>query len=536
MTRSNTLRCLASLMLVALPLAASAAVTQVAGEASRTPTQAAPAWKLAQFPARSVSHQGYREMAIERLVDMERRNARQGVKAVQIGIGRTTRSEGIDRTTPALRWVPLKQGGSVARLQVSSPDALGLRVGLQVKSLHPHVELRFAGTDEPGHVVVSITAAEAQATAGADGVYWSPVTDGAAQVIEIYRPAHVKATQARLQVPEVSHLLTNSRNDFKILKALGDSGRCNIDAVCRVDALGPAYVQAKNAVAHMVFNAYNTTGSVLGSYICTGTLLNDTTPGTQVPWFYTADHCFRGGANGVPAQDRAKVAATLVTYWGYENSTCGGWNGVRNNAVTGGADIMYYNANVDGLLLRLRNPPPATATFAGWDASPLAANAEVIAIHHPSGDAKKFSRGQHVADEYAAQFTVGWLEGTTEGGSSGSGLFTRYADNSYRLRGGLYGGDALCSNSGSLSDPLNRDHYSRLDLIFPQIKQWIAADPVRENGSQPLVRGAGATAGATAQTLGARVTGSVDAPASGTRPSIIQSPRDAKPMRTQRER
>ena len=49
MMRSNTLRCLASLMLVAAPFAASAAVTQVAGEPSRTPAQAAPAWKLAQF-------------------------------------------------------------------------------------------------------------------------------------------------------------------------------------------------------------------------------------------------------------------------------------------------------------------------------------------------------------------------------------------------------------------------------------------------------------------------------------------------------
>lgn len=535
MMRSNTLRCLASLMLVATPFAASAAVTQVAGEPSRTPAQAAPAWKLAQFPARNVSHQSYREMAIERLVDMERRNARQGVKAVQIGIGRTLSGEGIDRTTPALRWVPLKPGGAVARLQVGSPDALGLRVGLQVRSLHPHVELRFAGTDEPERVVAAITAAEAQTTAGADGVYWSPVTDGAAQLIEIYRPAHVKATQARLQAPQVSHLLTNSRNDFKILKALGDSGRCNIDAVCRVDALGPAYVQVKNAVAHMVFNAYNTTGSVLGSYICTGTLLNDTTPGTQVPWFYTADHCFRGGANGVPVQDRAKVAATLVTYWGYENSTCGGWDGVRNNAVTGGADIMYYNANVDALLLRLRNPAPATATFAGWDASPLAASAEVIAIHHPSGDAKKYSRGQHVNDAYSSQFTVGWLEGTTEGGSSGSGLFTRYADNSYRLRGGLYGGNALCSNSGNLSEPLNRDHYSRLDLVFPQIKQWIAADPVRENSSQPLVRNAGATAGATVQAQGARVAATPDTPA--TSPARPATPRRAAPLRTtQRER
>ena len=187
------------------------------------------------------------------------------------------------------------------------------------------------------------------------------------------------------------------------------------------------------------------------------------------------------------------------------------------------------------MLLRLKNPAPAGATFAGWDASTLAPNADVIAIHHPSGDAKKYSRGQHVADRYAEQFTVGWLEGTTEGGSSGSGLFTRYADNSYRLRGGLYGGDASCANTGNIANTANRDHYSRLDLVFPQIKQWISADPVRENSSQPLVRNTGATAGATVQTQGARVAATPDTPA--TSPARPAAPRRAAPLRTtQRER
>ncbi|MBP6457618.1 MAG: hypothetical protein KA222_03160, partial [Pseudoxanthomonas sp.] len=99
MMRSNTLRCLASLMLVAAPFAASAAVTQVAGEPSRTPAQAAPAWKLAQFPASSTIGQGYRELALERLVELEQRNTRQHLKATQIGIGRTQTNEGIERLT-----------------------------------------------------------------------------------------------------------------------------------------------------------------------------------------------------------------------------------------------------------------------------------------------------------------------------------------------------------------------------------------------------------------------------------------------------
>jgi len=530
MKHSMALRLLA-LLLTTLPLAATAGVDQVAGEASRTPVQAAPTWKLARFPALSAAHQRYREMPLERLVDLERRNASPRIKATQIGIARTLSRDGIARTTPALRWIPLASGGWVARLQVGSPDAMGLRVGLQVKGLHPHLEFRFAGTDDPGRVIAMVTAGDAQRIADTRGQYWTPATDGASQIIEIYRPAHVGASQARLQAPEVSHLLASSASGFKILKSLGDAGACNIDVACKVDSLGAAFVQAKNAVAHMVFNAYKTDGSLHGTYICTGTLLNDTSPATQVPWFYTADHCFRGGADGIPAQDRSKVANSLTTYWAYENSSCGTVNGSKTNALPGGADVMFYDANVDALLLRLKNPPPANATFAGWDASTLAPNAEVVAIHHPSGDAKKYSRGQHLTDRYPQQFTVGWLEGTTEGGSSGSGLFTRYVDNSYRLRGGLYGGDALCSNSGSLSNALNRDHYSRLDLVFPQIKQWIAADPVRENGSQPLVR----TAGAVAQGQGARTSPSTLPPAvspDATTPAPRQRSQQATPLRT----
>ena len=125
--------CLVLLMLAALPVAATAATTQVAGEASRTPAQAAPMWKLASFPARSVTPQGYRELALERLVDLQRHNARQRIKATQIGVARRLADEGIQRTSPGLRWLPLKSVGAVARLQVASPDALGLRVGLQVK-------------------------------------------------------------------------------------------------------------------------------------------------------------------------------------------------------------------------------------------------------------------------------------------------------------------------------------------------------------------------------------------------------------------
>lgn len=483
-------------LLLAVPLLAGTADRQVAAEPSRTPVLAKPEWKLATFPARSAVSLGYREMSLQRLVRMQQHNATSRVKATQIGIGRGLAGEGISRTTPPLRWIALREGGSVARLRITSPDALGMRVGLQVNRLHPHVELRFGGSDRPSDVISAVTAGDAQRFADAQGMYWSPATDGATQIIEVYRPAHVGAAQAVVAAPQASHLMANSETGFKIIEKVGESESCNFDTVCRVNELGPAYVQAKNAVAHMLFNVYDASGNALSTYMCTGTLLNDTSPATQIPWFFSADHCFAGGERGIPLQDRAKVAASLNTYWGYENSTCRGTlDAVRGVPVTGGADLMFYDVATDAMLLRLRNPAPASATFAGWDASPLAAGASVIGIHHPAGDAKKVSQGQQVnLSGYPNSHAVAWLTGSTEGGSSGSGLFTLYRDGSYRLRGGLHQGSAMCVNSGSVANAGNRDLYSRLDRVFPQIKQWIAAEPVRENGAQPLVRSPGAVA------------------------------------------
>lgn len=84
---------------------------------------------------------------------------------------------------------------------------------------------------------------------------------------------------------------------------------------------------------------------------------------------------------------------------------------------------------------------------------------------------------------------MGWLSGTTEGGSSGSAIFTA-GPAGYALRGRLYGGSATCANTGSLATPGNRDYYSRFDVAFPAIRQFLApidTTPVRVNGSQPLV-------------------------------------------------
>nr|MBP6799102.1 trypsin-like peptidase domain-containing protein [Luteimonas sp.] len=457
-------------------------------EASRTAPAAKVSWRAADPAAAPRARLRYGDLSARRIADMGTANAaRDGHRPapLQIGIGRSAAREQAGASRPALRWTAVPGGGQAATFEVTSPVAMGLRVGLKLEGLPAGAELRFLGSEWPLGDVLLATAKEIAAST-VDGVYWTPPTDGETQTIEIYLPAGASPQALRVDAPELSHLLTNGRRDFKILEKIGESGTCNIDTACRVATLGSEFVAAKNAVAHMVFNLFRTNGTVYGTYICTGTLLNDTDPDTQVPLFYTANHCFAGGSGDVPAQDRQRVAATLSTHWNYEATACDSGVSTPQTTLTGGADLLFYEANTDAMLLRLRDPAPAMATFAGWDATVMAANSDVVAIHHPAGDAKKVSFGRQIpAASDGVNHGVGWLSGTTEGGSSGSGLFTVGVDGRYRLRGGLYGGNAACSNSGNLGNSQNRDWYSRLDVVFPQIRRYLMP-LVRRNGGQPL--------------------------------------------------
>ena len=462
------------------PLSSASAAERIASERSTAAVQPVARWRAASFPTTLVTRLRYREMPVTEILKVQRYNESRTLKAQQIGIGRIAASAATVRDLPALKWIALRDGASVARVEIVSPVALALRVGLDISALDPRAELRFGGSDAPSDVVAMMTAAEMRKVADARGIAWTPGTDGERQIIEVYLPAGVPRSSARLQAPQASHMLANSRNDFKILSKVGESASCNVDTVCRAATLGANFVSAKNAVAHMVFNYYNPGGTIYGSFMCTGTLLADTVAGSQIPYFYSANHCFAGGEDGAPVQDKQKVATSLYTYWKYEATTCGVLASVKSNPLTGGATLLYADPDTgstsangtDAMLLRLNGTPPAGSEYAGWSSELLPSGSNIIGIHHPRGDSKKVSSGQQVVrDNYL--ISVAWLSGTTEGGSSGSGLFTADADG-YHLRGGLYGGSASCDNSGSVGNEFNRDYYSRFDVVFPNIRQYLS--------------------------------------------------------------
>ena len=211
------------------------------------------------------------------------------------------------------------------------------------------------------------------------------------------------------------------------------SGSCNVDVVCPQGDLWREEIPAIGVIS---------TG---GSTFCTGSMINNTAQ-DKTPYFLTANHC-------ITSSD----APSLVVYWNFETSTCGGTpDGVLSDFQSGSFFRASYSTS-DFILVELdQDPDPAWGvTFAGWDRSGDDATS-AVAIHHPNTDEKRISFenqatstttyfGNSVPGDGTHVRITQWDEGTTEPGSSGSPLFNQ----NHQIIGQLHGGYASCSSATS---------------------------------------------------------------------------------------
>lgn len=385
---------------------------------------------------------------------------------LQIGFGRDMPDTDRGDLAPRLAWEPRSDGSQVSALSVSSPGARAVRVALR-GTLPAGAEVRFFSPADPEQRFPPVQpedvspglAAEARASAPAEesAPLWSPVVEGDTVGVEISLPSSAAVSDLSLFIDRVSHLSASVRQATpQRLFDIGDAAFCHIDVACRTTT--PRNLAA--ATAKMIY-----TRDTGGSFLCTGVLLNDTDGSSSIPYFLTANHCI----------NTQRVARTLDTYWEFERASCGGVQPYRVNQLTGGADLLATDSGADATLLRLRETPPGDTWYAGWEPQRLSYPTEVIGIHHPDGDLKKWSRGRAVRNtttilrdenQRVSAIRVEWTEGTVEGGSSGSGLF----DTRGRLRGVLSGtpvGQTACSLSRSTS-------YGRFDLFYPRVSRWLA--------------------------------------------------------------
>ncbi len=377
-----------------------------------------------------------------------------------------------------LAWSRTDGGVRAAHITLTSPGAAAIRVGMVLTGAPETLEIRFkgnAGAETYGPYPAAIAS---------EPIYWSPVLEGDTAIIELAVPAGLTPDSATVSLPMISHLVVAGKalRQTDPLGYIGASASCEVDVACLAPAVQQQAATAINAVARMVFTNQGRTG------LCSGTLINDATT-SFTPYFFIANHCIDNNEADVGASKArpATVASSINTYWFFQTSVCGRdtASNVNFSLITGGAKLLGRSPDSDWALVRLSRAPPAGATFAAWNASPLSTfGTPADGIHHPEGDLKKVSQGATQGFETlrgGASFVgMRWTQGATEPGSSGSGLFTYNPSRNYfELRGALYAGDSAC-------DPAHRsatDYYSRLDIALPLVSQYLtpnAANPARQ--------------------------------------------------------
>lgn len=253
----------------------------------------------------------------------------------------------------------------------------------------------------------------------------------------------------RLKIGAVNH---DYLNIFKYLNAgigeFGSSGSCHPDLSC---ADNGTYLQNGQSVCQVI---------VGGTEYCSGTLMNNSN-NDGTPFVLTAGHCL--GSELSPE--------SVVFIFNYEVPACQTRiQGSMAHSISG-SYLRAFADQLDFALLEMSAYPPEyfRTYYAGWNLNETHSSI-AHTIHHPSGDVKKLAVSS--TSPTGASFNAysvfnnpfepdshwriaEWEQGSTEGGSSGSGLFVEDGE----LIGLLSGGSATCSN------PVN-DYFVRLDKIW----------------------------------------------------------------------
>jgi len=446
--------------IVAVPPAANRAEAQTKSEP--VATLIAPA----RVPARTIA---LPSPSAEEMAPLQKRAAAEPSATSAMRAKRHALAIGFPRSLPdgdrplpltELPWQALPDGGKAAQIVVNSPGAAAIRVGVSLSTKERGVALRFAESGGTQQVYGPYAAG----TIAAVKLYWSPILDGDSATLEIYLPPGVSPARVEVRIPKISHLVSAGTALVRSepISDIGRAGSCEIDVAC---VATPAASNQARAVAKLVFTDDGTT------FICTGTLLSDSVA-SNTPYLYTASHCM----------DSQETASSLVTYWFFDAVACHSLAVPPYVKVTGGAVLLGRSIDSDWALVRLNSPPPANAIFSAWRAQPLANSTAIAVAHHPEGDLKKFSEGStsgfYSFSDGTTFSRVGYSQGSTEPGSSGSGLLTLGSGgNFYELRGGLFAGDSACGR------PNGTDVYSRLDVALPLLAPYLtpdAADPSKK--------------------------------------------------------
>lgn len=394
------------------------------------------------------------------------------------------------RISPATSgtWEDVDADTVVWRTRVKSPGALSLNFGFsryrmpEGGRLMVYTPVLKAG-DTNGELLRTFTASDNSAW----GELWTPIVPGEEAVIEVVLPRAQKDA-LQLELTSINHDYVGfSRLAKDGVPDKGVSGSCNIDVVCPEG--DPYRDQIRSSGAY----------SRNGTMYCSGSLVNNTANDRKM-YFLTAHHC---------GMTTASAAASIVVYWNYQNSTCRAPGSAASGANGDGSLAQFQSGSVvratssasDFTLLELNTAanPAFNLYWSGWDRRDQTFPG-AVAIHHPRVAEKRitFSDSTVLISGYLTPNGTTHLHpywrpggaGTTEGGSSGSPLYSLEK----RVIGQLHGGYASCSTVGEN----HSDYYGRVFTSWTgggssasRLSDWLA--PASTGTAPQFVDGIGMT-------------------------------------------
>lgn len=330
-------------------------------------------------------------------------------------------------------WQAMADGTQLWRLRVEVPGATDLHLTFDRYTLPPGAALWVIGSDD--YYEGPYTADDASPLS-------IPVVPGESATIELQMPAGARLAPGDLVLTDIGAGFRDLFEGTPRVGIPGNSGLCNVNVAC---PLGQPYTAEQRAIAYYEFRADDDGVT----YVCTATLMSDV-PADRKNYVLTAAHCL-----ATPTE-----AASMRLYWNYRSTTCSGNTGISFAQNQTGTALRATRADADFTLVELNQAPdPSWNLFhAGWDATNIAPSGS-IGIHHPSQDSLKINNspvaprtinnciGTGGGSSNTHWYTGPYDQGTTEGGSSGSGLWIPSGStggNGRRLIGVLSGGTAAC--------------------------------------------------------------------------------------------
>ena len=358
-------------------------------------------------------------------------------------------------------WFSLPGGGRLWRIRIKSEGAFSLNVIFDRFKIPEGGEVFIYSPDKS-----TVLGAFTYLNNKPSGVLAVAPVPGDEIIIE-YKEERAVSGEPELVIGSVNHdylgvqsFLSEKKNALQF----GGSGSCNVNVNC--SDFTPDTIQ--RSVCKIIVD---------GTTLCTGTLINNTrNDGT--PYFITAAHC-------LTSENSDK---SIIFYFNYESPDCrANIEGPREQTLSG-STLKAQVDTLDFALVEIDDMPPATYRpyWVGWELS-TAPSKPFVTIHHPQGDVKKISLDNEdiVATTFNASTPDGdpfvkdahwwvkkWDAGTTEGGSSGAGLF----DANAHLVGTLSGGQASCDNS--INDYFARlnKYWNYLSTDTLQVAHWLDPD------------------------------------------------------------